>query len=100
MIRHWLVVVLGLNEVELILPGHLSSAVFYSAVPVKVGPEEGHENDQRIGIPLLCRDHERLGVQSGEKKVLGKPFSRDFIRKMEKGLQQQNKRQQFFIKRR
>ena len=36
---------------------------------VGVGPEEGHKNDQRGGIPLLQAQAERVGVvQPGEEK--------------------------------
>lgn len=37
------------------------------------GPEEGHENVHGAGEPLLCRQAERVGVQSGEEKALGRP---------------------------
>ncbi|GAB0177846.1 cell surface A33 antigen [Grus japonensis] len=37
--------------------------------PVRVGPEEGHEDDQRAGTFLLWRQAERVGaVQPGEEK--------------------------------
>ena len=39
-----------------------------------MGPEEGHEGDQRAGAPLLQREDERVQViQSEEEKALGRP---------------------------
>ena len=39
-----------------------------------MGPEEGHEDDQRAGAPLLWRQAEGSGlIQPGEEKVPGKP---------------------------
>ena len=33
-------------------------------------PEEGHKDDQRAGVPLLCRQAERVGaVQPGAEKA-------------------------------
>ncbi|GAB0205380.1 mitochondrial enolase superfamily member 1 [Grus japonensis] len=43
--------------------------------PVKADPEEGHEDDQKDGTPLLRGRAERVGVvQPGEKKALGRPY--------------------------
>jgi len=40
--------------------------------PTRVGPEEGHSNDQRAGTPLLEGKAERAGaVQPGEKRLQG-----------------------------
>ena len=39
-------------------------------VLVGVGPEEGHEDDQRAGVPLLRGQAKRVGaVQPGEEKA-------------------------------
>ncbi|KAJ7401879.1 rna-directed dna polymerase from mobile element jockey-like [Pitangus sulphuratus] len=39
--------------------------------PVRVSPEEGHQDDQRDGAPLLQRKAERIGfIQTGKEKAL------------------------------
>lgn len=41
-----------------------------------VSPEEGWDDQHRVGAPLLCRQAKRVGVvQAGEKKVLLRPYS-------------------------
>ena len=41
-----------------------------------MSPEEGHEDDQRAGAPLLRRQADRAAVlQPGEQKALGRPCS-------------------------
>ena len=41
-----------------------------------VGPEEGHEDDQRARAPPIQRQAERVGVhQPGEEKAPGGPYS-------------------------
>ena len=43
---------------------------------VGVGPEKGHEDDQRAGVPLLWGQAKTAGaVQPGEEKALGWPYS-------------------------
>ena len=40
-----------------------------------MSPEEGHEDYQRAGVPLLQRQAERVRVvQPGEERVLGRPY--------------------------
>jgi len=40
--------------------------------PLRAGPEEGHEDDQRAGVPLLGGQAEGVGaVQPGEEKAPG-----------------------------
>ena len=41
---------------------------------VRAGPEMGHEDDQRAGVPLLWGKAKRVGVvQPGEEKAPGWP---------------------------
>jgi len=43
---------------------------------VGAGPEEGYEDDQRAGAPLLWGEAERAGaLQPGEKKALRRSYS-------------------------
>ena len=54
---------------------------------IGAGPEEGHEDDQRSGVPLLRGQAERVGVvQPGEGKALGLPYS--ILPVPEEGLQE------------
>ena len=40
---------------------------------VGVGPDEGHKDDQRAGVPLLQRKVEGAGLVQPEEKALGRP---------------------------
>ena len=41
-----------------------------------MGPEEGHEDDQRAGAPLLWEQAERIwALLPGEEKAPGGPYS-------------------------
>ena len=43
--------------------------------PVGVGPEEGHQNVERVGTPLLWEMADRVGaVQPGKEKPVGRPY--------------------------
>ncbi|GAB0189971.1 cAMP-dependent protein kinase inhibitor alpha [Grus japonensis] len=54
----------------------LESSVQERHGPIGVGPEEGHEDDQEDGTPLLLGQAERVGVvQPGEEKALARPYS-------------------------
>jgi len=60
-------------------PGVLRPALEPSAQgrhgPAGVSPEEGHNNDQRDGTPLLWGKAERTGaVYLGEEKAPGRPY--------------------------
>ncbi|TRZ26123.1 hypothetical protein HGM15179_000973 [Zosterops borbonicus] len=53
----------------------LGSPAWEGHGPAGVSPEEDHNNDQRAGAPLLCRQTDRAGAaQSGQAKALGRPY--------------------------
>ena len=46
------------------------------STPVGANPEEGHEDDQRAGAPLIWKQSDRAGaVQTGEEKAPGRLHS-------------------------